>query len=467
MLRQKDLWRLGFHLMPPEGWLNDPNGLCQFRGDYHVFFQYAPKEAGPDGRPARTWGHFAGKDLMHLKFCGVPFWPVDPADHDGCYSGSAVTEDGRIRLYYTGNVKQPGEHDYTYSGREANEILVETDGETFGEKQVLLTNADYPEDCTCHVRDPKVWREGDTWYMVLGARVKSPEQTKETDFGEILFYESLDGRSWKLLKTLTSPERFGYMWECPDYFELEGKTFLSFCPQGLPAEEFRWQNLYQAGYCTVKGDLRGKQTLHNFREWDYGFDFYAPQTFADESGRRILYGWVGMPDFPYRNPTDERGWENCLTVPRLLTAEDGQICQNPVPELEELRFHETMIMPKESFLLPDGRGDFEISFLEGTEEDFWKISFGDAAELSFQEGVLQLALSREAGYGRTVRKVKVSRIEFLRILVDTSVLEIYANDGKIVMTTRFYPDYAGDRQNLEVHFHCPVAAITGWRMHEG
>ena len=465
MLKQKDLWRLGFHLMPPEGWLNDPNGLCQFQGQYHVFFQYSPKEAGPDGRPARTWGHYAGSSLMDLKFQGVPFWPTDAEDHDGCYSGSAVSDGEKIRLYYTGNVKQSGNHDYTYSGREANEILVETDGQSFGEKRTVLRNRDYPEDCTCHVRDPKVWKENGTWYMVLGARVKSPEKTAETDRGEILFYESGDGISWKLLKTLSSPERFGYMWECPDYFELGGKTFLSLCPQGVPAEEFRYQNIYQAGYYTVKGELRGKQTLHNFREWDYGFDFYAPQTFTDENGRRILFGWIGMPDHPYGNPTDQRGWENCLTVPRLLTVEDGVICQNPVPELAKLRYHETMIMPRETFCLPDGTGDFEICFLEGTEDQEWKIAFGDAAELSFRDGVLQLSVSDNAGYGRTVRKVRTERIEFLRILVDTSVLEIYADDGKIVLTTRYYPDYQGERQDLEVHFHCPSAAITGWRIH--
>ena len=92
-------------------------------------------------------------------------------------------------------------------------------------------------------------------------------------------------------------------------------------------------------------------------------------------------------------------------------------------------------------------------------------AFGDAAELSFRDGVLQLSVSDNAGYGRTVRKVRTERIEFLRILVDTSVLEIYADDGKIVLTTRYYPDYQGERQDLAVHFHCPSAAITGWRIH--
>ena len=141
------------------------------------------------------------------------------------------------------------------------------------------------------------------------------------------------------------------------------------------------------------------------------------------------------------------------------------ICQNPVPELAKLRYHETMIMPRETFCLPDGTGDFEICFLEGTEDQEWKIAFGDAAELSFRDGVLQLSVSDNAGYGRTVRKVRTERIEFLRILVDTSVLEIYADDGKIVLTTRYYPDYQGERQDLAVHFHCPSAAITGWRIH--
>ena len=64
----RDNWRLAYHLMPPDGWLNDPNGLCQVNGQYHVYFQYAPNTPGPDGKKHRTWGHYAGPDLINLEF---------------------------------------------------------------------------------------------------------------------------------------------------------------------------------------------------------------------------------------------------------------------------------------------------------------------------------------------------------------------------------------------------------------
>jgi beta-fructofuranosidase len=453
--------------MPPEGWLNDPNGLCQFQGMYHVFFQYSPSEPGPDGRYARTWGHYAGPDLLHLKFCGVPFWPVDAIDRDGCYSGSALVGEKGFDLYYTGNVKNPGNHDYTYSGREANEILVRTDGEKFGSKQTVLLNCDYPKDCTCHVRDPKVWKENGIRYMVLGARVQGPDKKEETDYGEVLFYRSEDGVTWKLMKTMTTPDRFGYMWECPDYFELEGQKILGICPQGLTSGEFRYQNLYQSGYFLVDGELEGEQSLRDFREWDLGFDFYAPQTFTDEAGRRLLIGWVGMPDEPYLNPTaklPEKSWENCLTVPRELTWEDGIVLQNPVGELKELRFGETAVYPDGEMILPDGAGDFEISFLEGDEEDGWSISVGDGLMLTYEDGIFCMKLTESAGCGRTVRRLQVPSVTFMRMLIDASVAEIYLNDGAYVFTTRFYPDYSGQRQNLRVSFHCGNAAVTGWNM---
>ncbi|MCI6638762.1 MAG: glycoside hydrolase family 32 protein [Bilifractor sp.] len=468
MLRDKNGWRLQYHLMPPDGWLNDPNGLCQFQGVYHIFFQYSPNTPGPDGRFARTWGHYAGRDLLHLKYTGVPFWPVDPIDRDGCYSGSALTDDEHIRLYYTGNVKESGNHDYTYSGRQANEILVESDGENFSEKTCLLTNSDYPKNCTCHVRDPKVWKKENGFYMILGARVKGPDLSADSDFGEVLFYQSEDGIHWNFLKSLTSEERFGYMWECPDYFTLSGKTFLSLCPQGLPKGEYRYQNIYQAGYFTVEGSLDGVQYLHDFREWDYGFDFYAPQSFVDEQGRRLFIGWVGMPDAPYTNPTAEpkgKGWENCLTVPRELSLENGTIRQNPIAELKNLRYDETPVMPHGSMVLPDGAGDFEISLLEGTEDLAWDIYFGDGAVLSYREDLLRLNFTDSVGFGRRERRVIIPDIEYIRILVDSSLLEIFINDGEYVITSRFYPKYTGDRQNLTVSFNCELAAITGWKMH--
>lgn len=116
-------------------------------------------------------------------------------DANGAYSGGAVVVPGAasdggglLRLYYTGNVKEPGEHDFVYEGRGANEILVESeDGMTMGPKRTLLRNADYPEWCSCHVRDPKIWVEEGAYHMLLGARTMD-------DCGKMLVYRSDDGR---------------------------------------------------------------------------------------------------------------------------------------------------------------------------------------------------------------------------------------------------------------------------------
>ena len=163
-----ETYRLYFHLTPPAGWLNDPNGLCEYRGRYHVFFQYAP-ESPLGGR--KFWGHYVSPDLIRWKFLGTPLCPDTKWDQDGVYSGSSFIEDGFLELFYTGNVKEKGDFDYISAGRGANVLYTKSsNGETFEEKKLLLSNADYPAAYTCHVRDPKVWKENGRYYMILGGR---------------------------------------------------------------------------------------------------------------------------------------------------------------------------------------------------------------------------------------------------------------------------------------------------------
>ena len=152
-------FRQKLHLMPPVGWLNDPNGLCQFKGVYHAFFQYSPLNA--EGG-VKMWGHYTSRDMIDWEYQGVTLYPDQPFDCSGVYSGCAFIEDGEMYLYYTGNVKLEDRDDYDYvnSGREANTVLVtSTDGVNFGRKRLLMKNSDYPADLTLHVRDPKVWKE--------------------------------------------------------------------------------------------------------------------------------------------------------------------------------------------------------------------------------------------------------------------------------------------------------------------
>ncbi|MBQ6522714.1 MAG: sucrose-6-phosphate hydrolase, partial [Atopobiaceae bacterium] len=131
-------WRPLLHVAPERGWVNDPNGLCFFRGRYHAFFQYTL-----DWRESnlRSWGHAVSDDLLTWEELPVALTPDIPEDRCGVYSGCAfVTEDGeRMELYYTGNVVYDGPYDRIHEGREANEILDEcADGRHFSEKRVLL-----------------------------------------------------------------------------------------------------------------------------------------------------------------------------------------------------------------------------------------------------------------------------------------------------------------------------------------
>lgn len=278
--------------------------------------------------------------------------------------------------------------------------------------------------------------------MVLGGRLKG-------DKGAVLLYRSEDKKRWEFIRTITTEEAFGYMWECPDHFEMDGQKILSVSPQGLTREEYRFQNIYQSGYFLMRED--GSVNAEDFREWDMGFDFYAPQTFTDGNGRRILIGWMGMPDADeeYGNKTIGEGWQHCLTVPRELKMQDGQILQYPVKELESLR--------KERTLLHDEKGEAEIrtEVNEGFDllledihmtESSFKISLGGQMLLKYENGVAEIGFPGLTGAGRTVRKAKLDSFRNIRLLVDTSAAEIYLNDGEIVFSTRYYPD----REDLQL-----------------
>lgn len=427
-------FRLGHHLMPPVGWLNDPNGLCWYKGKYHVFFQYAPFDV--EGG-LKFWGHYTSEDMIDWKYEGTALYPDSSYDCHGVYSGSALVDDGKLHLFFTGNVKIDGDYDYINEGRETSTLHVESeDGIHFSNKEEVISFSEYPEEFTCHIRDPKVWKENGKYFMVLGGRLKG-------DKGAVLVYESGDLKEWKLLRTITTPEVFGYMWECPDYFELDGEKILSVSPQGLTREEFRFQNIYQSGYFILKED--GSVDVKDFREWDMGFDFYAPQTFTDVQGRRILIGWMGMPDADeeYVNKTIEEGWQHCLTVPRELKLKDGKILQYPVKELENLRKEKTVLNDENSAveLRVEVNEGFDLVLEEiALTGSSFQISMGGQMLFRYENGTAEIGFPGVTGAGLKVRKAQINELRNIRFLVDTSAAEIYLNDGETVFSTRYYPD---------------------------
>lgn len=437
-MAEADPYRLDYHLMPPIGLLNDPNGLSFFKGRYHFFYQWNPLE---ESHGAKFWGHYSSEDLATWRHEPIALVPSEWYERNGCYSGSAVVSDDHLFLFYTGNVKNDAGERETYQC-----LAVSEDGVHFEKKGPVIT---LPEGFTAHFRDPKVWKRGATWHMVIGA------QTSE-GAGAVVLYTSDDLYRWNYKGIIAGAGRDalgGYMWECPDLLEFDEGDVLLISPQGIEPEEGRYQNLFQSGYMTGALDVDSSRFSHgDFIELDKGFDFYAPQTMTDEAGRRILVAWMGMTDSqePY-HPTLNYHWIHALTIPRELKLKDGVVLQRPVNELKKLRADASSVRLKE--LLAGEKWDFERMGVESKEliidvlkAGSFSIRIRNEAEIHYdcQKGRVTLTRRRLDDGSTERRRVDVSRVQKLHLFLDHSSLELFLNDGEHVLTARYFPRVSDD-----------------------
>ncbi|WIM68092.1 glycoside hydrolase family 32 protein [Corynebacterium breve] len=325
-------YRPNYHLSPPSGRLNDPNGITLIDDTLHVFYQHDP---GFPHAPKRTgWGHAVttlGEGIWrHLPDALYPDFPYDA---NGCYSGSSVFHEGQVRLFYTGNLKVNGE-------RVTSQNIVDVDDLTgpaggFYRRSAKNPIIDGPaEGYTAHYRDPQVSREGERWRMVIGA-----QRTDET--GAIVLYFSDDLESWDFageLRFHDMPEAVShsYMWECPNLLTLrdraDGQEYqvLVFCPQ-YPESD---QCVY------VVGRLDGLDFhVTTYRTLDHGHEFYAPQLIPYEEDALML-GWMGLPGRDDTPTLESEGWVHQLTLPRRVWLDGGLLFQ----ELVLPRSHEGMLV---------------------------------------------------------------------------------------------------------------------------
>ncbi len=323
--------RPAFHLTPTIGWMNDPNGFSYYQGAYHLFYQYHPysTEWGP-----MHWGHVKTQDFLHWERLPAVLAPDAAYDLAGCFSGSAtVLPDGRHMLVYTGV-----QNHLTADGRieqTQTQCLALGDGVNY-EKwhgNPVLTQKDLPlGGSPVDFRDPKVWQEADgTYRMVVGNRTRDKG-------GAVLIYESRDGLEWSLVGPLDhSHLQYGDMWECPDFFPLDGKHVLVVSPQDMSPIGLE----FHAGNGTVciigSYDKETNQfTREHIHAIDYGIDFYAPQTVLAQDGRRIMIGWMANWNTVAGKPRDCR-WFGQMAIPRELSIHDGRLIQTPIRELEQYR----------------------------------------------------------------------------------------------------------------------------------
>lgn len=306
------------HLKAPDNWVNDPNGFIYYKGYYHLFYQYFPY--GPRWGTMH-WGHAVSRDLVTWEHRDLALYPTMREDRNGCFSGSAVEKDGKLYLIYTGvryevvNPEDP--HTCLDDQFESAQLMISSeDGFHFdnenGKKVIIPPITDPAIGDRTHTRDPKVWKSGDHWYLVLGSTV-------EEKYGEVLFYRSDDLHTWTYVdKAFKGPE-YGWMWECPDYFETKGGKVLILSAMGFLKNGEKEKNQSICFHVEFDQSSCRIEIPDTYQFLDCGLDLYAPQTTLDAEGRRILSAWVRMPKV-----TDE-GWIGMFCTPRVVEVRDGHI----------------------------------------------------------------------------------------------------------------------------------------------
>lgn len=436
-----DPQRPAYHFLPEANWLNDPNGLIQWKGRYHLFYQYNPN--GPFHGTIH-WGHAVSTDLAHWMHLPIALSPTPGgADQDGCFSGCAVDNDGVPTLIYTG---VHGRQQRPCVATSADDLLT---WKKYAGNPVIVgppPGLEILEDV--NFRDHSVWKEGGTWYQVVGSGIRGVG-------GAALLYRSKDLLNWEYLHPLcvgdhhgTEPVWSGSMWECPDFFRLDGKHV-------LVVSVWNEHRLHYPAY------FIGTYSDHRFSpeaggQVDWGRSFYAPQSMTDDQGRRIMFGWLREA----RGLDAQRaaGWSGVMSLPRRLSLlPNGTLGMEPVPELARLRGRR--------FVSSDVDGSPELlagvrgAHLEIVAE--WEPAAAkmvglkvrcspDHAEetlIAYDYAEKRLFVDRERSSlsEDAIRDIESGTLELaegeglkLQIFLDASVVEVFAN-GHACLVARIYP----------------------------
>ncbi len=450
--------RPGFHLSARVGWINDPNGFSYYKGAYHLFFQYHPYNShwGP-----MHWGHAVSSDLLHWEYLPAALAPDREYDRDGCFSGSAAAlPDGRHLLLYTGVAKE------TQADGSIREVQTQCaavgDGMDYEKYpgNPVLDEKSLPEGGSrFDFRDPKIWRKEDGSFRCVTGNC-----TEDKD-GRILLYSSQDGLHWNYEKILAENKgRFGKMWECPDFFVLDGKGVLLVSPQDMFPQGFEYHN-GNGTLCLIGNYEEETDSFAEERNQavDYGIDFYAPQTVQAPDGRRIMIGWMQNWDTCNLH-SPEQPWFGQMSLPRELSLEGGRLMQKPVRELEQLHTEEVRhknVTFTDVIRLEGVRGrktDMELTVRPGDRENIFRkfaVRFAQddiyRTSVSFRpyESIVKVdrkfSGSRRAiiHQRRCLVRDRGGEIK-LRIILDRYSAEIFVNDGEQVLSATIYTDLQAD-----------------------
>jgi fructan beta-fructosidase len=447
-------YRPQYHFTPAAGWMNDPNGLVYYEGEYHLFYQHYPDSTvwGP-----MHWGHAVSNDLIHWEHLPIALYP----DSLGLiFSGSAVMDWNNTSGLGT-NENPPMVAIFTnhdMDAERAGHIDYETQGMAFSlDKGRTWTkyaqNPVLPNPGIRDFRDPKVsWNAvSNQWVMTLAV----------TD--HIEFYGSDDLKKWNRLSAFGKDiGGHGGVWECPDLFPLqddEGHTkwvlFVRINPGGP-----------QGGSATQYyiGDFDGKKFTpqDTVTRWiDYGADNYAGVTWSDipaSDGRRLFVGW--MSNWQYANVVPTEKWRSATTLPREIMLEKSgtnyALKFKPVAALTNIQSapqafegHAVLDSPLSliAFDVKEGEQTFSLTISNEKQEK---------VVLSLDKGILSFdrRTSGVTGFNAAfpaVHEVDMSNliVDHVSVYIDLASIEVFINDGERVLTEIVFPTLPYNHVHLD------------------
>lgn len=445
-----------FHFSSPVGWLNDPNGFSEYKGEHHLFFQYYPYATHWD---SMHWGHTKSKDFIKWEYLPVALAPDCEYDNFGVFSGSAIEEEEKQILVYTAVKEETLEN-----GKKCiwqNQCIAVGDGINYEKlkKNPVVTADMLPKGSSKEdFRDPKIWKEDNQYYMVVASRSSDGS-------GQIALFYAKGLSTWKFAGILDrSDNKLGKMWECPDFYPLGDKQILMISTQETKAEDLEFHNGNDSAF--LIGNYNKEKLTFNrqkVQSIDHGLDFYAPQTMQTEDGRRIMIGW--MQSWDNKMYSDNQSWSGMMTIPRELSLKNGRVCQQPVRELNAYRKNEVSYrniciencMEKEIKLKGiEGRIiDLELRIkgdsyeecrikLASNENLYSEIIYNREKEILTFDRTYS-GLKRDIISTRSMQAESKNEVLSLRILVDRYSVEIFVNNGEQVMTSLICTPYEANQ----------------------
>lgn len=417
-----------FHMTPQVGWMNDPNGFVYFRGEYHLFYQFNPYESvwGP-----MHWGHAKSKDLVNWEHLPVALVPDQDYDKDGCFSGSAIVKDDTLWLMYTGHiVNEDG------SVTQVQNMAFSTDGLHFEKiaQNPVATEELLPEEVIANdFRDPKIFEKDGRYYSVVATKHKD-------GVGCIVLLGSDDLLDWQFESIfLKGQAHQGHVWECPDYFEVDGQEYLIVSPMRYQKEANDFVNINSNIFVTGHVDWDKKVFVaDSFKEIDHGHDFYAAQTTEGPEGERVMIAWMHTWGRPLVTNDLGHKWYGQMTLPRLLKQGENGLKQvlpaGILNSFDDIEIGQVIQGPSKFSLKLDDSLDLKL----GTDQDYLQFGYDRAQqEVYIDRSSLKIQQAGEEEWS-TVRRAVTVQATVLEVLVDTNCLEIFINDGQEALTSTFY-----------------------------